>query len=122
MNRVATAVLVVSSLLGGGSTVYSAFQIQVPSRTALKVTTDPANVWSWHREIMLGSGGGTLRERVLVDFDGNGRMDTEDPDLRVTVTDMQCALQNISFGNFQLPQTLTVWISDGVHKRWILFT
>jgi len=117
MNRAATAILVVSSFLGGGSTVYSAFQIQLPSRTSLKVTPDAANVWSWHKEITFS--GGTIRESVLVDFDGNGHMDTEDPDLRVTVTDMQVVLPpGFSQG---LQGSLSIWLADSQNRRWALF-
>ena len=116
MNRAATAILVVSSFLGGGSTVYSAFQIQLPSRTSLKVTPDAANVWSWHKEVTFSNT--TIREAVLVDFDGNGRMDTEDPDLRVTVTDMQVVLPP---GWTQGAGNLSIWLADSHNRRWALF-
>jgi hypothetical protein len=116
MNRVALTFLVVSSLLGSGHTVYSAFQIQVPSRTALKVTTDPANVWSWHKEIVLPRTSSVIRERVLVDFDGNGRMDTEDPEIRVTVTDMQFVMP----AGFQFFGAMTAWLVDSHGRRWAL--
>lgn len=117
MNRAATAILVVSSFLGGGSTVYSAFQIQLPSRTSLKVTPDAANVWSWHKEIGLPRTGSVVRERVLIDFDGNGRMDTEDPELRVTVTDMQFVMPT----GFQFFGAMTAWLVDSQGRRWALF-
>ena len=73
-----------------GSTVYSPFQFQLPL-PGLKVTPDPANIWSWHSNISLPPTTKltTLFEQVLVDFDNNGKMDTEYPELRVLITDIQ---------------------------------
>ena len=80
MNRAATAILVVSSFLGGGSTVYSAFQIQLPSRTSLKVTPDAASIWSWHKEVTLPDPGPWL-ERQCWTVHGPGR---RMPDIRLS--------------------------------------
>jgi hypothetical protein len=102
-------------LFGAGDTIYSAFQFQIPHRTSLKVTPDAANVWSWHKEILVHNTGGGLashRERVLVDFDSNGRMDTEDSRVRVTVTDVQVVVLGIG------PGTLNAWLSDNAGPRW----
>jgi len=73
-----------------GETVYSRFQMQLFPGAGLKVMQDPANVWSWHKQYP----GANASESVLVDFDQNGRMDTEDPDVRVILTDVMVTQTN----------------------------
>ena len=68
----------------GPRLTYSGLQVQVPFGTALKVTPDGSNIWTWHHE---QTGSGTTE--VVVDFDNNGRMDTENPCFRVLITDIQ---------------------------------
>jgi archaellin len=66
-----------------GTTIYSSvFQCSYPIGSAFKTVVDPANVWSWTGDIPPG---GTS---VLVDFDGDGQMDTNNPFVRVLITDM----------------------------------
>jgi hypothetical protein len=98
----ATAVLVFS-----GRTVYSSqFQVDVPFGSAVKTTVDPANIWSWHHSFQAS---GTVD--VLVDINGNSVMDTENPFVRVIVTDLEIVgTQNSS--------PSTAWIRDGVGRRY----
>jgi hypothetical protein len=91
-----------------GNTIYSAFQFQWPAGTALKVTPDPANAWSWHKDIPQQSQ--RFFETVLVDFDQNGRMDTEYENLRVLITDVQ-----VTNG------AGTIWLGDGSQRRWRIY-
>lgn len=99
---VGATLLVVSQ----GTFVYSPFQYQLPFRSALKVTPDPANIWSWHGTV---SGQGPIRQSVPVDLDGNGRSDTENPFLRVMVTDVQVEGSGSR-----------VFLSDGAVRRWLI--
>lgn len=79
-----------AAAFAGGSvprTVYSAPQISLPIGASFKVTPDPANIWSWN-ESLTGSGS-PHSSQVLVDMNGDGRMDTTDPHVRVLITDAQ---------------------------------
>ena len=73
-----------------GRTVYSGFSGGIPVGGAIKMTPDPGSVWSFHEEVTVASGQ-TVNVPVLVDFDGNGVMDTEHPNLRVMITDLQAS-------------------------------
>ncbi len=97
-----TTMLVVSQ----GTFVYSPFQYQLPFRSAVKVTPDPANIWSWHGRIFAQS---PVREAVPVDLDGNGRSDTENPHWRVVVTDVQVEGSGAR-----------VYLSDASTRRWLV--
>ncbi|MBK9386039.1 MAG: hypothetical protein IPN34_14605 [Planctomycetes bacterium] len=111
------------SLLGGGAlvvgaarTYYSGVSIAIPVGGAIKMTPDPASVWSWHEEIT-GQPGQTVTVPVLVDFDGNGNMDTEYPDLRVCITDVQAVSSGtIDAANGQ--RGATVVLRNGGGTRW----
>ncbi len=94
-----TTLLVVSQ----GTFVYSAFQYQLPFRSALKVTPDPANIWSWH-----GTVPANQPVPIIVDIDGNGRSDTENPHVRVVLTDVQVVTNGAT----------ALTISDGTAVRW----
>ncbi|MEZ5989763.1 MAG: hypothetical protein R3F30_11690 [Planctomycetota bacterium] len=72
------------AFFAGPVMTYSGLQPQLPFGTAIKVTPDGSNVWSWTETITQD---GTYE--VLVDFDKNGRMDSENKCFRVLVTDMQ---------------------------------
>lgn len=67
--------------------VYSGLQQQLFLGAGLKVAPDPSNVWSFHETVTLGSG--LTHVPVVVDFDKNGKMDTELKAARVMVTDVQ---------------------------------
>ncbi len=97
-------------VIGTGTTVHSPAQKALPFGASLKVTPDPSSVWSWSKEITAPANQ-TVTESVLVDFDGNGRMDTEHPFFRVLVTDMQCTVHN--------PRGVSkVFLRDATGVRW----
>jgi hypothetical protein len=100
----ATAVLVFS-----GRSVYSSqFQVDVPFGSAVKTTVDPANIWSWHHYFPAA---GTVD--VLVDINGNNVMDTENPWVRVVITDLELV------GSYN-SSPVTAWIRDGVGRRYAI--
>ena len=72
------------------------------------------NIWSWHEQVSLGQSQRTSL-RVLVDFDNNGRMDTEYSNLRVLVTDVQLSTDR---SDGWIKGTL----SDSQRVRWHLST
>ena len=93
-----------------GRTVHSSpFQLDVPLDSAIKTTLDPANVWSWHHEFTNIGGGTPVSADVLVDFDGNGVMDTEHAWVRVMITDLEIVSRSLVAG--------FVWVIDGQGKR-----
>src|SRR5688572_19255086 len=93
-----------------GRSVYSSqFQAAVPFGSALKTTVDPSSVWSWHYSF---PNAGATTVDVLVDLDGNNRMDTEVPWARVMITDAQI----VQLGSGGSPAT--AWIVDGNGRRW----
>lgn len=91
----------------GGRFVYSAQQFQIPFGTALKVTPDAANIWSWHGRVTEQA---PVRFPIIVDMDGNGTSDTENARVRVMVTDVQ-----IPAGTRGM-----LYLSDGTTRRWLL--
>ena len=94
-----------------GNTVYSAFQFQLFPGSGLKVMQDPANVWSWHKDIFSQSAGNHF-EDVLVDFDNNNHLDTEYADLRVIITDVQVrGTSNLN----------SAWLVSGGIRLWQIY-
>lgn len=71
-----------------GRLVYTPFQIAYPIGSSFKVTTEPGGIWSYHNQY-IPAGQRPHLERILVDIDGNGRMDTEVEGVRVLITDVQ---------------------------------
>jgi hypothetical protein len=105
-----SAATATTMLLFVGRTVHSSpFQMDIPYGTALKVTTDPANVWSWHHTFTGTSTGVPVTADVLVDFDGDTVMDTQHSWVRVLVTDIEI----VGGMNNQA----LAWILDGTGKR-----
>jgi len=76
-----------AAFLAGGRVHYSGLQIQTPMGSAVKVTPDPSNIWSFHETYTITSSG-THSIPVVVDFDKNGKMDTELDQVRVLITDI----------------------------------
>jgi hypothetical protein len=76
-----------AAFLAGGRVHYSALQIQTPMGSAVKVTPDPSNIWSFHETYTI-TASGKHSIPVVVDFDKNGRMDTELDQVRVLITDV----------------------------------
>jgi hypothetical protein len=74
--------------LAGGRSTYSAVQCQYPTGYAFKFAPDPSNIWSFHESISVNASQ-SVDVPVLVDFDSNGRMDTEYAAARVLITDIQ---------------------------------
>jgi hypothetical protein len=73
---------------GTARTVYSPRQLAVPIGSSIKMTPDVANIWSWHETIAPSPGFGVVTQ-VLIDLDGDGMMDSQNPHVRVVVTDIQ---------------------------------
>jgi hypothetical protein len=82
--------IILASLLGSaaGATVVtgticysSSFKLGVPIDGAFNVLQSAANIWSWSGTV---SSSGT---NILVDIDGDGVMDTNDPKVKVLITD-----------------------------------
>jgi hypothetical protein len=96
---------------------YSGLQIQQPLGTAFKMTPDPSNIWSFHETYKITKSG-KHSVPVLVDFDNNGKMDTEHKDVRVMITDMviRRGSGTISQSRYLL-NNLT--IVDGSGPRWL---
>jgi len=87
--------------------VYSSLQLQSPPGSAFKMTPDPSNIWSFHEDI---TPTGTKQSfPVIVDFDNNGKMDTEHKGARVMITDIQ--IYGTARGD-------TIDIADSSGKRW----
>jgi len=87
--------------------VYSDLQLQSPPGSAFKMTPDPSNIWSFHEDIIPT---GTKQSfPVIVDFDNNGKMDTEHKGARVMITDIQ--IYGTARGD-------TIDIADSSGKRW----
>ena len=106
-----------ATVVYSGRTVHSSqFQLDIPYYSAIKTTPDPANIWSWHHDFACGSGLPPITVNALVDFDGNGVMDTENVWLRVVVTDLEI----VGIGTNPSPALLT--ISDGTSHLYSAFT
>jgi hypothetical protein len=108
---VTCSAVTLATVIYSGRTVHSSpFQLDIPYGAGLKVAQDPANVWSWHHDFHNVSNAAPVTANVLVDFDGNGVMDTENDWLRVVVTDIELVSRN----QYQSLAT----ISDGTGKRY----
>jgi hypothetical protein len=83
-----SAVTATAFVYVGRTTYSSAFQADFPINSAIKVTPDSGNVWSWHHQFVHPSGSPTVAD-VLVDFNGDQVMDTVHDEIRVLVTDLQ---------------------------------
>jgi hypothetical protein len=94
----------------GRTVISSPFQMDIPFNSGLKVAQDPADAWSWHHEFQVVTQGPPQTANVLVDFDGNGVMDTENTWLRVIVTDLEIVSTQWAAG--------VATISDGTGKRY----
>lgn len=100
-----------AALVFAGRTVHSSpFQMDIPYGAGIKMTPDPANIWSWHHAFTNGN----ETVEVLVDVDGNQVMDTEHSWLRVMVTDLEIV-------NPQLFPS-TAWIRDSTGRRFAVST
>lgn len=86
---------VVTTFYAAGRVTYSGVQQQLFLGAGLKVTPDPSNIWSFH-ETYTWSRLGTYSIPVLVDFDKNGKMDTELTGARVLITDILIQLEGSS--------------------------
>ncbi len=112
MLKLAFLVLAASTLSAAagvfaGRTVHSTqFQVDFPFGSAVKTTVDPANIWSWHHSFQASE-----TVDVLVDINGNNVMDTENPLVRVIITDIELV-------GTQLSSPSTAWIRDGVGRRF----
>lgn len=94
--------------------VYSGLQFQVPLGTAIKMAPDPSNIWSFHETVTVPAGR-TVQVPVVIDFDNNGKMDTELKGARLVVTDMQ-ALGATQRSNAYAPPRVRLVDDQGV--RW----
>ncbi len=119
--------MVGSAALGAGAyAVYTPLQISLPFDAALKTTPDPANIWSWHKTVSLPAAASlpeTAVEPVLIDMNGDGVMDTNEPGVRVLVTDVQVlALRPTSstVGELPYPDGMIVRLKDSTGSRWFL--
>jgi hypothetical protein len=108
-----------AAFFAGGRTIYSALQLQVPFGTAIKMTPDPANIWSWHDTLTLPKNTLTKAFPVMVDFDNNGKMDTELKDVRVMITDMQVSSLNLNANSYD-PARFRIHIRNGDGVLWDL--
>ncbi|MCB9920409.1 MAG: hypothetical protein H6832_18550 [Planctomycetes bacterium] len=94
-----------------GRLTYSAVQTQVFPGSALKVTPDPSNIWSFHDTVSPQNGKAVVP--VIVDFDKNGKSDTELAGARLLVTDVELV---VSLGQGILK------LNDSTGTRWELHT
>ncbi len=112
-----------SAALGAGAyAVYTPLQISLPFDAALKVTPDPANIWSWHKTVVLdGAFGDAFTESVLVDMNGDGVMDTNEPGVRVLITDIQVLMfQSTEPLGSVLSGTVNARVLDSGGERWVI--
>ena len=107
--------LVLVALAATAVTVETARTIytrQAPVWGSIKVTPNPANIWSWNETVPVANGS----VQVLVDINGDGIMDTVDPHLTVMITDAQIWRQGFYGG------PMTAVIRDSSGSRWRLAT
>ena len=96
MGKVILASLLAGSLCGAalvtvGQTYYStAFHWSFPMNSGgFKTTPDLNNAWHWEGDVPTASYQNHPGVAVSVDFNGDGIMDTECPEVRVCITDLQ---------------------------------
>jgi len=99
--------------LSGPVLTYSGAQGKLPLGSGIKVLPDGTNIWTWHHEQI---GDGTVE--VVVDFDKNGKMDSELECFRVLITDMQVTYRWQSFGP---GDTSIALVDDQGTVLWQLF-
>jgi len=87
ISSLVSASLASTAFMAAGRVHYSGLQLQTPFGSAYKMTPDPSNIWSFHETYTITKGG-KHSIPVLVDFDKNGKMDTEHKDVRVLITDI----------------------------------
>jgi hypothetical protein len=93
----AAAGAVVSTFVG--RTEYStSLRASIPFGSAVKVTTDPSNVWSWHHRFTGAQPQVLQSADVLVDINGDQVMDTANSFLRLLITDLQLVSADGSAG------------------------
>lgn len=98
-----------------GQTYYSTgFQWDFPIGGAFKVTPDLANVWHWEGDATFA---GT---NVVIDFNGDGISDTDCPDVRVCITDLQSENPGVPVEIVDV--TGTRWTLQGVQATASLTT
>lgn len=98
-----------------GRTTYSALQIQTPFGSAFKMTPDPANIWSFNETYAITKTG-KHSIPVLVDFEGDGKMDTNHTGVRVMVTDMSIRRSSVKINEANDLRNLHIVDSKGI--RW----
>ena len=115
------ALLGISASAMGGATAYAVYtpvQVSFPFNSALKVTPDPANIWSWHKVVSMATPVNVVTEQVLVDIDGNGVMDTNASNVRVLITEIQ--IVGLSSNLTHVSDAVVARILDSAGERWIV--
>ena len=69
-------------VMAGTINYSSSFQLAQPINGAFNVVQSAANIWSWTGQIGMSG-----VENILVDLNGDGVMDTNEPNCRVVITD-----------------------------------
>ena len=110
VSSLVSASFVTTTFVATGRVHYSGLQIQQPLGFAFKMTPDPSNIWSCHEEITPTKPQKSQSFPIVVDFDNNGKMDTEYKGVRVMITDIQI----IGGANVEFD------IADSAGKRWNL--
>lgn len=110
MGKILLASILAASLGGAavtvGQTYYSStFQYDFCPGGAFKVTPSPGNVWHWEGDV------DNAGVNVLVDINGDGIMDSEHPEVRVCITDMQVETLGIT-------SSPGVRVLDSSGSRW----
>ena len=115
ISSLVSASLVSTTFMAAGRVHYSGLQIQHPIGSAFKMTPDHSNIWSFHETVTIPANSSKkYTVSVKVDFDNNGKMDTEYKELRVSITDMLFLDAGASL------QAGTVLIRDDSGPRWVL--
>jgi len=96
-----------AAVVTGTITYSSSFKLGFPIDAAFNVLPSVANIWSW-----TGPADGTP---ILVDIDGDGVMDTNDPKVKVVITDMQIRDMLLTSST-----NVGAEITDSSGPRWFL--
>lgn len=94
----ATAGAIATGVYVGRTEYSTSLHPSIPFGSAIKVTTDPANVWSWHHTFANVSPSSPQTADVLVDINGDLVMDTNHAFVRVLITDFQLVGTVVSSG------------------------